>query len=119
MCFSKIIITHSTYWKDHVNFFEDLLESIPDYRKVVLLLFLIKNDVDLLYECGYLKNDFNCLTKKFKTFLMEQNEEYLDYVKNEEESKIEKILKKNKWKHTSQICLKVLDMNDRYYYHYQ
>ena len=32
------------------NFFEELLESIPDYRKIVLLLFLNKNDVDFLVE---------------------------------------------------------------------
>ena len=32
-----------------------MIESIPDYRKKVLLLFLIKNVVDLLNECGFLK----------------------------------------------------------------
>ena len=30
-----------------VNYSEDLFESIPDYRKIVLLMFLIKNDVNL------------------------------------------------------------------------
>ena len=38
------------------NFFKDFFESITDYRKIVLLLFLIKNDSDLLNECGFLKN---------------------------------------------------------------
>ena len=40
-----------------VIFFEDLFESIPDCRKIVLLMFLIKDDVNLLYECGFLKGD--------------------------------------------------------------
>ena len=38
-----------------------MFQSIPDYRKKVLLMFLIENDVDLINECGYLKNDFNRL----------------------------------------------------------
>ena len=33
---------------DNVNYFEDLIESIPDCRKIVLLMFLIENDVNLL-----------------------------------------------------------------------
>ena len=38
---------------DNKIYFEDLFESIPDYRKIVLLMFLVKNDVSLLYECGF------------------------------------------------------------------
>ena len=51
---------------DNVNYFKDLCESIPDYKKIVLLIFLIKNDVIFLYECGFLKGDINFLYKKFK-----------------------------------------------------
>ena len=50
------------------NSFKDLFESIPDYRKIVLLMFLIKNDNDLLAECGFLKDDINRLNKEFKLF---------------------------------------------------
>ena len=46
---------------DNVNSFKDLFESIPDYKKIVLLLFLIKNVVNFLYECGFLKGDINYL----------------------------------------------------------
>ena len=35
------------------NYFEDLLQSIPDYRKIVLLVFLIQNDIDLITKCGF------------------------------------------------------------------
>ena len=79
---------------NNVNYFTDLFESIPDYKKLVLLMFLIKNDVNLLYECGFLKGDIHYLYKEFKNILHELNEQYLDNNKNEEESVIEKFLNK-------------------------
>ena len=79
---------------DNVNYFKDLFESIPDYKKIVLLMFLIKNDVDFLYECGFLKGDINFLYREFKNILLELNEDYLDYIKNQEESFLEKFLNK-------------------------
>ena len=36
---------------DHKYYFKDLFESIPNYRKIVSLTFLIENDVDLPTEC--------------------------------------------------------------------
>ena len=71
-----------------------MIESIPDYRKKVLLIFLIQNDEDLLKECGFLKSDIIRLNKEFKTILMEQNEEHVDHIRNQNESNFEKILKK-------------------------
>ena len=56
---------------DHVKHFEDMFESIPDSRKKDLLVLFIKNDVDLLNECGFLKIDINRLTKEFKKNLMD------------------------------------------------
>ena len=58
-------------------------------------MFLIKNDVNFLYECGFLKGDINFLYKEFKTVLLEWNEEYLDHIKNQEEAIIEKTLNKS------------------------
>ena len=77
---------------DNINYFRDLFESIPDYRKIVLLIFLIQNDKNLLKEIGFSKNDINRLSMEFKNILIEQHEEWLDYIKNEEESNIEKLL---------------------------
>ena len=57
-------------------------------------MFLIKNYYDLLKECGFLKSDIGRLCLEFKNILIEQNEEYLDYIKIEEESSIERILDK-------------------------
>ena len=43
------------------NYFRELFESIPDYKKIVLLIFLIQNDKNLLKEIGFSKNDINLL----------------------------------------------------------
>ena len=54
-------------------------------------MFLIKNDVNFLYESGFLKRDINFLYKEFKNILLELNEDYLDHIKNQEKARIEKI----------------------------
>ena len=76
-----------------MNYFKDMFESITDYRKIVLLIFLIQNDKNLLKEIGFRKNDINLLNFEFKIFLVEGYEEYLDYVKDQEESLLEKFFK--------------------------
>ena len=83
---------------ENVNYFNDMFESIADYKKIVLLMFLIKNDVNLLHECGFLTGDIHYLYRKFKNILLELDQEYLDYIKNEEESIIEIIFLLSKWK---------------------
>ena len=57
-------------------------------------MFLIKNDVNSLYECGILKADINFLNKEFKNILLELNEDYLDHIRNQVESILEKFLNK-------------------------
>ena len=76
------------------NYFEDIFESIHDYKKIILLIFLIQNDKNLLHEVGFSQHDINRLCIELKNILLEEFEEYLSYIKNEEESIIEKILKK-------------------------
>ena len=78
-------MNNSTYSKD-------LFESIPDYRKNVLLIVLIQNDKNLLNEIGFSKIDINRLNLEFKNMLIEEFEDYLDYIKNQEESILEKFL---------------------------
>ena len=75
---------------NNVNYFRDLFESIPHYRKIVLLLFLNENDKDLLKEVGFSENDINRLSLQCRNILIEQHELYMDYVKNEEDSIIQK-----------------------------
>ena len=79
---------------DYENCFKDMFESICDYRKIVLLISLIQNDKNVLKEIGLSKNDINRLNLEFKNNLLEQHEEYLDYVKDQEESILENILNK-------------------------
>ena len=55
-------------------------------------MFLIKNDVAILHECGCLKDDIIRLRMGFKNILKEQNEEHLDYIKNEERAIVARIL---------------------------
>ena len=76
------------------NYFKDLFESLPEYRNLVLILFLIKKDVDILHECGFVKNDNNCVCLEFKKILVEQIEEFLFYMKDQEESIIDRTLNK-------------------------
>ena len=52
-------------------------------------MFLNKKEFNFLYECGFLKGDNNFLYKEYKNILLELNEDYLDYIKNEEEAVIE------------------------------
>ena len=78
----------------HENFFKKLLKSMPDFRKTVLIIFLIQNDKDLLHEICFIERDINRLNLEFKNILIEDHEDYLENIMNEEESKIEKILHK-------------------------
>ena len=49
---------------NHRRYFREIFESIQDYGKIVLVMFLTENDNDLSTECGFLKNDFNRLCLK-------------------------------------------------------
>ena len=79
---------------NNINYFRDLFEPIPDYRKIVLLIFLIQNDKNLLKEIGFNRDNINLLNLEFKNILLEEFDDYLDYIKNEEESILEKFLNK-------------------------
>ena len=57
---------YSVYQMDHVNLFKDLFESMPEYRMIVFLMFLLKCDDRLLNDCGCLKNDIYRLCLEFK-----------------------------------------------------
>ena len=122
MSFSNITITHSPYSKHIITcifviilrytysynckylyflfqmknskYFKDIFKSIPDYKKIVLLIYLFQNDENLLNEIGFSKADINSLNLEFKNIFLQEYETYLYYIKNEEESLLEKILDK-------------------------
>ena len=76
---------------NYENYFEDMFESIPVYRKIVLLIPFMKNDSDFLNECGFSKNDICRFNQECKNLLLEQIEVYLTRIKNEEKSITERI----------------------------
>ena len=59
---------------DNMNYFEDSFESIADCRKIVLLLFLIKDDKTLFTKIRFNIKDINQISSKFKNILLEQHE---------------------------------------------
>ena len=67
-----------------------MFESIPDYRKKVLIVFFIQNDKDFLEECGFFKNDTNRLYEEFKNVFMKENEHYLDNIKTKKKVLLER-----------------------------
>ena len=75
-------------------YFKDLFESLSDYKKIVLLIFLIQNDKNLLKEVGFSHRDINLLNLEFKNIILEEFENYLDHIKNNEETILEKFLNK-------------------------
>ena len=79
---------------NYKNYFKDLFESIEDYQEMVLIKFSIKNDSDLLHEIGFSERDINRLNLEFKKTIIEQHEIFLNYVKDQEESVLEKFLNK-------------------------
>ena len=71
---------------------------------------MIKNDVDLSPECGFLKNDKTRLCIEFKNIIMGQNEENSEYNKFEEKSFTVMIW--ISWKQL--LCFKLYVTEDRY-----
>ena len=60
----------------------------------MLIIFLIQNDKNLLKEIRFSKIDINQINLEFKNILLEELENYLDYVKDPEERILEKALNK-------------------------
>ena len=48
----------------------------------------------ILHECGLLKSDKNCIRLELRKILLEEKEDYLDYIKIEKDSIVEKIFSK-------------------------
>ena len=79
---------------NYESYFKNIFESIHDYKKMVLLIFLIQNDKNLSKEIRFSKNDIVRLSIEFKNILLEEFEDNLSYIKNEEVGILEKILNK-------------------------
>ena len=93
---------------DQINSFEDLLESIPNYGKIVLSIFLIRNDAGVFHGYGFLNKD---ITRLFFILKKHQLNKMQSHFSN---SFI--IIKK---KPIIQQCSKKLETNGCFYYCYQ
>ena len=65
------------------------LVSIQDYRKIVLLIFIIKRDDELLTEMGLTEDFIKKLYKKCEKIFKLEKEEDESHIKNLEESILE------------------------------
>ena len=74
------------------NYFKDMLESIPNYRKIILLCFIIKRDDVMLREFGLSDSFIKKLYDDCKQIMISDMDQYFSHIKNLEESIIEKIL---------------------------
>ena len=75
---------------DDINYFKDLLESINDYKKIVLLCFIIKQDINLLREFGLSEDFINNLYKQLKKIGENDLDDYNYHIKNLENSILER-----------------------------
>ena len=77
---------------EDINYFKDMLESIPNYRKIILLCFIIKRDDVILREFGLSDDFIEKLYNNCKQIMISDMDQYFSHIKNLEESIIEKIL---------------------------
>ena len=89
-----------------MNHFKDVFESIPEYRKIILI-FSIQNDKNAIRDIGFNEHDIKRLNLEFRKILIEQHEEYLAHLKNEEKSVIERFFEQV----TGKLYLLVKDIN--------
>ena len=67
--FEYYFIKSLCFLLNYKTYFKDLFDSFPDHKKIVLLIFVIQIDVDLVIECVFLKKDVHCLYIEFEFFL--------------------------------------------------
>ena len=77
---------------EDIIYFKDMFESIPNYRKIILLCFIIKRDDVLLREFGLSDDFIKKLYDDCKQIMISDMDQYFSHIKNLEESIIEKIL---------------------------
>ena len=77
---------------EDINYFKDMFESIPNYRKIILLCFIIKRDDVILREFGLSDDFIEKLYNDCKQIMISDMDQYFSHIKNLEESIIEKIL---------------------------
>ena len=67
---------------EDINYFKDMLESIPNYRKFILLTFIIKRDIVMLEEFGLSDNFIEKLYNDCKQIMISDMDQYYSHIKN-------------------------------------
>ena len=76
---------------EDINYFKDMINSLPYYRKIIFLCFIIKRDNDFLKEFGLTDDFMEKLYNDCKEVFENDMNQYFSYIKNLEESILEKI----------------------------
>ena len=74
---------------EDINYFKDMLNSIPYYRKIILLCFFIKRDDTMLREFGLSDDFIEKLYNDCKQIMESDMDQYFSHIKNLEESILE------------------------------
>ena len=76
---------------EDINYFKDMLNSIPYYRKIIYLCFIIKRDDTMLKEFGLSDEFIDKLYNDCKQTMTSDMDHYFSHIKSLEESILEKI----------------------------
>ena len=71
---------------EDINYFKDMLNSIPYYRKIILLCFIIKRDDTILREFGLSDDSIEKLYHDCKQIMESDMDQSFSHIKNLEES---------------------------------
>ena len=71
------------------NYFKDMLNSLPYYRKIIILCFIIKRDDVILKEFGFSDDFIEKLYNDCKQIMINDMDQYFSHIKNLEESILE------------------------------
>ena len=74
---------------EDMKYFKDMLNSIPYFRKIILLCFIIKGDDTMLREFGLSDSFIEQLYNDCEQIMISDMDQYFSHVKNLEESILE------------------------------
>ena len=76
---------------EDIIYFKDMLNSIPNYRKIILLCFIIKREHTMLKEFGLSDDFIEKLYNGCKQIMESEMDQNFSHIKNLEESILENI----------------------------
>ena len=76
---------------EDINYFKDMLNSLPYYRKIIFLCFIFKRDDTMLKEFGLSDDFIGKLYNDCKQIMENDIDQYFSHIKNLEESILENI----------------------------